>query len=1014
LSPIPIDTTPIRYFSYTLKIYLSNWFLNAINLALKLLLTIMRIFKSTLTFTLLAAICSLSFVACLNQSASNSKSQSLTIKDAKSKWGNGISIQRVNAEVVVTGNIAETTLDLTIANSTSRTLEASLDLPLPEGATISRYALDVNGTMREGVIVDKEKGRVAFENTIRQNIDPGLLEKTKGNNFRTRIYPVPAKGTKRVLLSYTEPMSRHESGAYQYTLPLAIKRRVKDFRLSIASNTGSVRITPIQKKSLSNRANPTSEGYLLERTNYKSSNASFIVQNSGSNYTASALIQNGNDGRNYFYVSQPLENERKIYSRKKVSKLHLVWDSSHSSGLRNHKQDLDLLEAYFEHQQNVSVDLSYLSNTYSKKVRYNIKNGDFSGLRSILERTAYDGATRLDKLDLRGSGHDAVMYVGDGISTLGDKARSVRQGSTPIFTINSSPQANHTLLSQLAKKSGGSYVNLTTSDTQQALAQLISQPYQLLKVTGAGISDVHFQTRSLTASVSGRISHSSSNIKLHYGTNGKTEKVETVNISRAKHQRGGNMAAKLWAQAEVDELSLSAKKNKSRIVSLAKTHRLVTDFTSLIVLDRVSDYVRYRIIPPTADLRKQYYSRLKNEDESNQGKKADLNDVYKNWKRMVKWHQARFPLKKGRSSDEFDWSDPEWDDDEGADFSAPVAMAAPSPAPSFFSGGLRSGDFSITRDSIDAFLNNPSPPKNLTMKLKGWNPDTDYSREMNVAQKAGQPLMPLYLKWKKQYSASSGFYMDAAEIFLKAGQRTQAKRILSNLAEMNPESAELLRILAYRYSQMGEYTLAEMILREVLEMRNEEPQSFRDLALLLAKRKRYSEASKLMWKVVDTEWDSRFDGIKMTVLNEWNQVMRVSGRSATGSQKRFRYSIDADLRVVITWDTDNSDMDLWVTGPDGEKCYYGNTITKRGGKISKDFLRGRGPEEFMVRRSLDGVYKIQANYFGTRQQTLIGPTTLHAKLITNWNRPNQKEKNITIRLGKDKEVIDIGEFSLEQ
>ena len=46
----------------------------------------------------------------------------------------------------------------------------------------------------EGVIVEKVKARQAFEAVVRQNIDPGLVNITKGNEFKTRIYPIPAKG----------------------------------------------------------------------------------------------------------------------------------------------------------------------------------------------------------------------------------------------------------------------------------------------------------------------------------------------------------------------------------------------------------------------------------------------------------------------------------------------------------------------------------------------------------------------------------------------------------------------------------------------------------------------------------------------------------------------------------------------------------------------------------------------------------------------------------------------------
>ena len=65
-----------------------------------------------------------------------------------------------------------------------------------------------------------------------------------------------------------------------------------------------------------------------------------------------------------------------------------------------------------------------------------------------------------------------------------------------------------------------------------------------------------------------------------------------------------------------------------------------------------------------------------------------------------------------------------------------------------------------------------------------------------------------------------------------------------------------------------------------------------------------------------------------------------------------------DLRVVLSWDSDNSDMDLWVTDPNGEKCYYSNNLTYQGGLISDDFTGGYGPEEFVLRDAKPGKYKV--------------------------------------------------------
>ena len=106
-------------------------------------------------------------------------------------------------------------------------------------------------------------------------------------------------------------------------------------------------------------------------------------------------------------------------------------------------------------------------------------------------------------------------------------------------------------------------------------------------------------------------------------------------------------------------------------------------------------------------------------------------------------------------------------------------------------------------------------------------------------------------------------------------------------------------------------------------------------------------------------------------------------------------------------------MDLWVTEPSGEKCFYGHNRTTIGGMISNDFTQGYGPEEYCLRKAMKGKYKIQANFFGSHQQSLSGPTTLQAEVITNFGRPNEKRQALTLRLEKAKDVVDVGTITIE-
>ncbi|MFT6982991.1 MAG: hypothetical protein ACJAUD_001762 [Crocinitomicaceae bacterium] len=79
---------------------------------------------------------------------------------------------------------------------------------LGEGQTVSGFAMDVNGKLRDAVIVEKELARVAYESTIRQNIDPALLEKTEANNYKAGIYPTLLRDYKHIVIKFEQELKQ--------------------------------------------------------------------------------------------------------------------------------------------------------------------------------------------------------------------------------------------------------------------------------------------------------------------------------------------------------------------------------------------------------------------------------------------------------------------------------------------------------------------------------------------------------------------------------------------------------------------------------------------------------------------------------------------------------------------------------------------------------------------------------------------------------------------------------------
>ena len=119
-----------------------------------------------------------------------------------------------------------------------------------------------------------------------------------------------------------------------------------------------------------------------------------------------------------------------------------------------------------------------------------------------------------------------------------------------------------------------------------------------------------------------------------------------------------------------------------------------------------------------------------------------------------------------------------------------------------------------------------------------------------------------------------------------------------------------------------------------------------------------------------------------------------------------------DLRIILAWDADETDVDLHVTEPSGEEAFYGHRRTRVGGDVSRDITDGYGPEEYLIRKAPAGGYRIRAHYYASHQQEVFGPATATATIFTDWGRPNQAFQTLSIRLDKARQMIDLGEVAI--
>ncbi|MEP2278596.1 VIT domain-containing protein [Maribacter sp.] len=1110
-----------------------------------------------------------------------------------------LKLTSLKIDVNIIGNFANTTYDMMFYNELDRTLEGELVFPLGDGQSVSKFAMDVNDKLREAVIVEKELARVTFESTIRQNIDPGLLEKTEGNNYKARIYPILPKKHKHIVLIFEQELSTLNQRQI-YELPLGMKAKLDDFSIQMnVLNDGKL---PKIKSDVANFFfKESNDGFTasLEKQNYRP-NIPVIVELSSTGNAETQL-----SFQDYFYINQTLKPNTRL--KQKPKKITLLWDTSYSLRNRNVEKELAILGEYFYYLRNVEVNYISFSNSIVQTKIYKIENGDWLELKEALKDAVYDGGTCMDFSKSLAKISGETLLFTDGLANLGDYA-STNKGS--IYTFNSTTSANHELLREVATLSGGSYINLVRLPQTEALNILKQETFQFLGYQQNNDFWEVYPNKKTNVSedftLSGRFSKNST-IELLFGYSGKVTERIKLQINKNKSDE---VVKRLWAKQKLKHLSSNKDENKEEIISLAKSHYLVTDYTSMLILDRVEDYAKYRIEPPF-ELKAEYKELIRNLEEDEAYHLERLNDrkedLFRNYDKILDWYSTKYPKKNIKQNNEEtannDSSSIETNTITADTIELVENTVSQTPNPSVinidstknivsgtvvdeentpipgvsvivqgttngtstdFDGNFsinaeendeleisyigygsviktitNSSDISIAMEESTEYLEevvvvgygmvvkksitasvssvvsealqgkaagveitqnlgelgsgsniavrgvnsvtaNSNPlyvvdgqivSKNpmgelqpedidgmqvlkalnaasiygarasngvviITTKkgletnleaiekfnqeisdqidLKSWNPDTPYIKILEKEPNT-ELAYSKYLEIRDEYSNSPSFYLDVSDYFERKEKSAIAIRILTNLMEIELSNHELMKALGYKLEYFNQYDLAVVVYKKVLELRPEEPQSYRDLALAYEQLGEIQKAYDLLFKLyngdlLEKDEDERFNGIEQIAYVELNRLVHKYGdklKLKKEEKEKFK-PLDTDVRIVIDWNHNDTDIDLWIVDPKEEKAYYSNQETNIGGHMSEDMTEGYGPEEFMLKDAVKGEYKILVDYFADDVQKISGPTVLKVTMFTDYGKPNEERKTTVVRLDKEKDELEVG------
>src|SRR5688572_9223055 len=937
-----------------------------------------------------------------------------------------IRLDAVRIATEITGGFAYTQVEMTFFNPNPRVFEGELQFPLLDGQNVIGFALDVNGRMREASSVPKSRGQEAFEEIARRGVDPGLLQVTQGNNFKLRVYPLFARGKRIVQVRYIESLAGR-GGNHVFRLPVEYGADIRSFSVNIVAR-GAER-SPAVVTGLPAGSGFQREGgdcvLSFERQDYTPKGLVEVAVAAGER--PAAFVQPF-DGNHYFVAEV---RDRSWTTRRALpGEVGLIWDASLSGRERDRAREFALLDAYFKRARDARVWLTRVRDAAEAGEWHEVRDGNWDGLRLALQATVYDGGTNLGDFQPQQAVGEYLLFS-DGISNFGGKPFPSAQ--VPVYAINASRKADPAALRHIAERSGGRYIDLVADSRSVAAGKLLNSASRIETVVAEGASNVILASRYSENGrfvIAGVLDEPAARVRLRISTGGDPREV-TFDVARKSPS--SSVVAKRWAYLRAGELEREFTVNRAELERVGMRFGIVTRETSLIVLEFARDYAQYDIAPPpelraeVERLRPQFAQR-RAQDESQL-----LNRAAQLYAQRAQWWEREFP--KG-------------DKPALLEERRPLQGVRPD-ARELLSRGLGAGatmdmdralrsEVQRNRQAAPRMAESPIEPQRRPASpgiaekaaapasasaddrlalgdlslLHAWQPDAPYLGRLRLADTGD--LYRLYLDMRRDHESNAGFYLDVAQLLAERELPDLSLRVLSNLAEIDLENRHLLRILGHRLMSAGKPELASAVFARVLELAPYEPQSHRDLALAYGAAGQTQKAADHLYEIARRTWHARFPGMQELAAAELSALVANAGNGIDTSRMdtRLLRNLPLQLRVVASWDADNTNIDLVVTDPNGDVAHPGR-LTYQGGRHAYNFSGGYGPEEFALKQAKPGRYQVAVRHAGTRQQTLIAPTTVQIAITTGFGTPNERTRIVTRRLAPH-QTMSVAEFDFSE
>ena len=925
--------------------------------------------------------------------------------------GTGLALVALEADGVLAPPLAFTELHLTFDNPRDQRIEGRFRVVLPPGAALSRFAMKNDGGWQEGEVVERRRAQVVYEDFLHRRQDPALLEQEAGNEFSARVFPIPARGRKEIIVSYSHALARADA---PYVLPLLGLPEIG--RLDIRVLLGG---RPIAGTAASNLGGEVSERRVVELHQQDwTPDRDFEIGQDRANGTDAAGNHAGLRHANLAVVRvvapvQPVPEE--------IAGLYVLVDSSASRalGYASQVRRLGRLIAGLREGAGPGTPLGIAAFDQEVAPVFEGTAGGFgeAELRHLAARRPL-GASDLGRALGWLAGHlshhqypryPRVLLVTDGVATAGDvEARALKAA---VHALGAQGVERLDVLAVGGLRDEAALRELTTGnlahDGQRidGAAPLAEIARRLTLACRSGIQvAVEGATWVWPETLDGVQSGDEALVyadlpadrPLRLTLNGRPAPLGDLTPAERP------LLERAWAQARIERLlhlreTASAGDDDLRralgleIVEVSVKHRVLSPFTALLVLESTYDYQRFgldqrsladilTVGPGGLDVLARRSPALTRQAQAVEPPKPvdpgpDSSGPVEASGDLSYTITAESPLLDldirevaGESAGGVVGGVLGGVPGGAAEHFVPVPKAeaqAGTAAPDerrISTGATVSADELARIPTARLPGSNPGQPPPATGKETPAAPYTGRFAEVKERLAAGQIAQARALAeaWNTEAPGDVLALLALGETWEAAGEKASAARAYGSLIDLFPSRADLRRLAGERLERLGDAGLGLAIdtYQKAVEQRPDHPSGHRLLAWALLRAGRFQAAFAALEQGIEQPYPSgRFAGVDR-VLREDLGLLAAAWLRAEPARRRevldrlqahgARLESEPSLRFVLTWETDANDVDLHVYDRRGGHAYYQQKTLPSGGELFADVTTGYGPECFAV------------------------------------------------------------------